>query len=198
MTYRYRDTSSNNISPSVPWPLKWSRSELLGMSAPKLVPRVLPLVPEEGGRVREYPLGTRLMHSLSPVALSQTAAKYAKFAVGGNELLLLPGAYLTVSQLSTGLKEFLEEILGSQLFWRCQCRQQFRNDHLVVCEGSRRTCALLYFKIGAEGSSGLVLQHAYLRCSKSSANPRGQEHRHRKGGAEVLRQASALHFRMPR
>ena len=35
------------------------------------------------------------------------------------------------------------EILFSQLFWRCQCRQQLRNDHLVVFEGSRRTCALL-------------------------------------------------------
>ena len=109
----------------------------------------------------------------------------------------LPGAYLTVSQLTHGLKTFWGKFHSHNYFDDASVDNNSGN-HLVVCEGSRRTCALLYFKIGAEGSSGLVLQHAYLRCSKSSANPRGQEHRHRKGGAEVLRQASALHFRMPR
>ena len=58
------------------------------------------------------------------------------------------------------LKRVLGEILFSQLFWRCQCWQQLQNNHLIVCEGSRRTC--VHSTIRAERySSGLTLLHVY-------------------------------------
>ena len=92
----------------------------------------------------------------------------------------LPGAYLTVSQLTHGLKTFFGEISFSQLFWRRQWRQQLWIDHLVVCGGSRRTCALVYEQNGPLGSR--FYMRTGTRVSTQTSSP------------GVLLQASAFIF----
>ena len=58
------------------------------------------------------------------------------------------------------------------------------------CEGSRRTCALLYY----------LYTSREVLWARASTSVQAQEYRHRQlqGGLGVVRQASALHFRMPR
>ena len=65
--------------------------------------------------------------------------------------LELPGAYLTVSQLTHGLKTFLGKFHSHNYFDDASVDNNSGN-HLVVCEGSRRTCALLYEQRGPLGS----------------------------------------------
>ena len=63
----------------------------------------------------------------------------------------LPGAYLTVSQLTHGLKTFWGKFHSHNYFDDASVDNNSGN-HLVVCEGSRRTCALLYEQRGPLGS----------------------------------------------